>query len=90
MQGIEFYNSKAIIYNIGDFIFNRESKDTGILKIKIDNEGSMTHYFIPCYQENMKTSLLTGEERNRVLNNISKWSINTKILNNGEFYQLND
>ena len=50
----------------------------------------MTHYFIPCYQENMKTSLLTGEERNRVLNNISKWSINTKILNDGEFYQLND
>lgn len=90
LQGIEFYNSKAIIYNIGDFIFNRESKDTGILKIKIDNEGSMTHYFIPCYQENMKTSLLTGEERNRVLNNISKWSINTKILNDGEFYQLND
>lgn len=90
LQGIEFYKGKAIVYNIGDFIFNRESKDTGILKIKIANNGFMTHYFIPCYQHDMKTSLLIDENKNRVLDNIRNWSINTEILDTGEFYQINN
>ena len=47
LQGIEFYNHKPIIYNLGDFIFNDEDKDTGILQIAINNNGSMNYYFIP-------------------------------------------
>ena len=36
LQGIEFYNHKPIIYNLGDFIFNDETKDTGIFQIKMN------------------------------------------------------
>ena len=30
---MEIYNNKLIAYNLGDFIFNRETKDTGILSV---------------------------------------------------------
>lgn len=89
LQGIEFYNNKPIIYNIGDFIFNRESKDTGILNVKIDNKGNFTYSFTPCYQHEEKTSLLSGEDKQRVLNNLRSWSINTTIDDEGNFYQTN-
>ena len=89
LQGIEFYNNKPIIYNIGDFIFNRESKDTGILNVKIDNQGNFTYSFTPCYQHEEKTSLLSGEDKQRVLNDIRSWSINTTIDDEGNFYQTN-
>ena len=89
LQGIEFYNDKPIIYNIGDFIFNRESKDTGILNVKIDNQGNFTYSFTPCYQHEEKTSLLSGEDKQRVLNNLRSWSINTTIDDEGNFYQTN-
>ena len=89
LQGIEFYNNKPIIYNIGDFIFNRESKDTGILNVKIDNQGNFTYSFTPCYQHEEKTSLLSGGDKQRVLNNLRSWSINTTIDDEGNFYQTN-
>lgn len=89
LQGIEFYNNKPIIYNIGDFIFNKESKDTGILNVKIDNQGNFTYSFTPCYQHEEKTSLLSGADKQRVLNNLRSWSINTTIDDEGNFYQTN-
>ena len=89
LQGIEFYNNKPIVYNIGDFIFNRESKDTGILNIKIKENGNLNYSFIPCYQHEEKTSLLSGEDKKRVLNNLRSWSINTTIDDEGNFYQTN-
>lgn len=89
LQGIEFYNNKPIIYNIGDFIFNKESKDTGILNVKIDDEGNFIYSFTPCYQHEEKTSLLSGEDKQRVLNNLRSWSINTTIDAEGNFYQTN-
>lgn len=87
LQGIEFYKNKPIIYNIGDFIFNKESKDTAIVTIKIDNNGNFTYTFLPCYQHQEKTSLLEGKEKERVINNIRSWSTNTTINSNGVFYQ---
>ena len=84
LQGIDFYNNKAIAYNIGDFIFNHETKDTGIFQIKIDNEGNLKYYFIPCKQKDKYTYLLTGEEQKRVLNKMRNLSPNITINDNGE------
>ena len=83
LQGIEFYNNKPIIYNLGDFIFNNESKDTGILQIKLSNEGTMSYYFIPAYESNEYTKLLYDKEKERVIKNMNNWSINAFIDNNG-------
>jgi poly-gamma-glutamate synthesis protein (capsule biosynthesis protein) len=89
LQGIDFYNNKAIVYNIGDFIFNHETKDTGIFQLKIDNDGNFKYYFLPCKQKDKYTSLLTDVEMTRVLNKMRNLSPNITITETGEFYQNN-
>lgn len=79
LQGIEFYNHKPIVYNLGDFIFNDESKDTGIFKVNLYDNGKMDYYFIPAYQSNEYTEILDGEEKQRVINDLNSWSINAFI-----------
>ena len=84
LQGIEFYKEKPIIYNLGDFIFNDETKDTGIFQIKLNNNGNMEYYFIPALEQDEYTKLLDGEEKQRVINNMNSWSINAQIDSNGK------
>ena len=84
LQGIEFYNDKPIIYNLGDFIFNNENKDTGIFQIKINNQENLEYFFIPAYESEEYTKLLTGVEKERVIKNMNSWSKNATIDENGK------
>lgn len=87
LQGIEFYNNKPIFYNLGDFIFNNEDKDTGILQIKLLDDGNMEYYFIPAYQSNEFTKILYDTDKQRIINNMNSWNINATIDNNGRIIQ---
>ena len=84
LQGIEFYKNKPIIYNLGDFIFNNEKKDTGIFQININKLESPEYYFYPAYESNEYTELLTGNEKQRVINNMNTWSSNATINEEGK------
>ena len=86
LQGFEFYNNKLIAYNLGDFIFNRETKDTGILSINIKNKKDIEYEFVPCRQDDYKTFMLYDDDKDRVLNDMRYYSINTTILGDGKFY----
>lgn len=85
LQGMEIYNNKLIAYNLGDFIFNRETKDTGILSVTINNDGNMNYSFIPCRQSNYKTSLLNDKDKKDVLDKMKNYSINVTFNTDGEF-----
>lgn len=87
LQGIEFYNGKPIVYNLGNFIFNKQSVDTGILEISFEDLNEITYSFIPCYQSNRKTVLLNGEEKERVLNSMREWSNGVIFEDTGIFYE---
>lgn len=84
LQGIEFYKDKPIIYNLGDFIFNNETKDTGIFQIKMSFNKELEYYFIPCLEKDEYTKTLEGAEKQRVINNMISWSINANIDENGK------
>lgn len=88
LQGIEYYKDKPIIYNLGDFIFNNETKDTGIFQIKINNDGKLEYYFIPCLEKDEYTKTLDKEEKQRVIQNMNSWSINAKIDENGKITKI--
>ena len=88
LQGIEFYKNKPIIYNLGDFIFNNETKDTGIFQIILNSNGNMNYYFIPAYQSNEYTKLLEKEENQRIINLMNSWSINAKIDELGKIDEI--
>ena len=85
LQGIDYNNGKPIVYNLGDFIFNNGTEDTGILQIKFLADGGVKFYFLPGEQKNVFTRLLSGNERTRKINEILSWGgSNAKILDDGE------
>lgn len=86
LQGIDFYKEKAIIYNLGDFIFNNETKDTAIFQLTIDNEKNFKYKIIPCQQKEEHTSIKSGIEKTRILDKLRTLSPNIFIEENGEFY----
>lgn len=85
LQGMEIYNNKLIAYNLGDFIFNKETKDTGILSVAINNEGNMNYTFIPCKQSNYNTFLLDGKDKKDVIDKMKNCSINVIFNDDGAF-----
>ena len=84
LQGVEIYNDKPIIYNLGDFIFNANKEETAIFQIKIDNNGNMNYYLIPALQENCFTKFLKDNEKRKIIDKINSWSINAKVLEDGK------
>ena len=83
LQGMEIYKDKLIAYNLGDFLFSHVTDYTGILTLNLSNEGDMTYKFIPAYEKNYTTKLISGSEATKVYNLMTNWSINVKIDNNG-------
>jgi len=103
LQGIGFYKGKPIVYNLGNFLFNQESLDTGVFQVKlvenVDGSGSSSmnesdnrsfhaeYYFLPAYQENMSVKLLEGSERQRVIDEMNGWSTNATIDASGRILE---
>lgn len=85
LQGIDYNNGKPIVYNLGDFIFNDQTEDTGILQIKFLADGGVKFYFLPGKQQNVFTDLLSGDARTQKINEILSWGgSNARILEDGE------
>ncbi len=83
LQGIEVYNHKPIIYNLGNYLFNDQTDDTAIFQISMKENNTMYYQIIPAIQTNCKTSLLVEDDKQRVINNINKWSINAHLNEDG-------
>lgn len=79
LQGVEMYNNKPIIYNLGNFLFNNETIDTALFKVVINNDGTMEYYIISALQKDSKTEVLDSDERKRVINDINSFSINATL-----------
>ncbi len=90
LQGMEFYNNKLIAYNLGDFIFNDKTTETGILTVKIDDEGKLSYKFSPCLESNVYTDLLKGDEAANLLAKMKNWSINAQFLEDGTIVAKKD
>ena len=67
LQGIEYVDGKPIIYSLGDFWFNHETKYTGVLKLNIQYDGLGEMSFVPCLQRDFTTQYLHTEEEQRKL-----------------------
>ena len=84
LQGAEFYKDKLIMYNLGDFIFNDETKDTGVFQIKLDSKGNMSYYFVSALESDEYTKILSGDDKLSVINKMNKWSVNAIIDEDGK------
>lgn len=62
MQGIEFYKGKPIAYSLGNYWFNASKKESGLLKIYLNPDGSTDIQLLPAMNENTYTYLITNEK----------------------------
>ncbi len=62
LQGMEYVDGKPIVYSMGDFWFNDETKYTGLLKLSIGRDGLREMSFVPCMQEGYETHYLDKPE----------------------------
>lgn len=84
LQGIEFYNGKAIYYNLGNFWFNNKEIETGLVKIELSPDGGVKHIFLPALQKDCRTSWEVGTEKgSAILDRLEGYSVNVSIDENG-------
>lgn len=67
LQPIGVVGGVPVIYSLGNFWFNSKTLDTGMVEVVIDETGIVSYQFVPCLQSGCKTTLLQGEEKERVL-----------------------
>ncbi len=79
LQKIEIINGVPVIYSLGNFWFNSRPIDTGMVKVTLTEEGLQSYQFIPCLQSNCRTTLLDGEEKERVLGEMRRMSEDVQI-----------
>lgn len=65
LQGIEYVEGKPIVYSMGDFWFNGETKYTGLLNLDITIDGLSEMSFVPCLQTEYTTQYLNDENEQR-------------------------
>lgn len=85
LQGVEIYQGKPIIYNLGNFLFNNIDTDTALFQIKMDQDGQMEYYILPALQTNYQTILLdNGAKKQQIIDDINSWSINAHLDETGK------
>lgn len=67
LQGMEYIDGKPVIYSMGDFWFNEETKYNGLLDLKVTGEGLSELSFVPCQQTEYTTRYLSEKEEQREL-----------------------
>lgn len=67
LQGVEYIDDKPVIYSMGDFWFNHETKYNGLLELKINGGGLSKMSFVPCRQTEYTTRYLSEKEEQREL-----------------------
>ena len=86
LQGIEYVDEKPIIYSLGDFWFNHETKYTGVLKLQISQSGLEEMSFVPCLQTGYTTQYISEKEKQQELYQfLEDLSIGVEIDENGVF-----
>ena len=84
LQGVEYYNGKAIFYNLGNFWFNSYDIDTGLLKVELFHDGTTKNTFLPALQKNCITSWQVGTDKgSSILSWMEAHSIGVKFDEDG-------
>lgn len=87
LQGIQFYSGVPIVYNLGNFLFNAKTMDTGILEVGISDGGSCTYRFIPAIQKNCYVQTVDGTEKERILKFMEDISVDVTFDTEGYFVE---
>ena len=83
LQKIDAVSGVPVIYSMGNFWFNSKTQNTCLVEITVNKDGMETFQFIPCIQNDCRTILLEGNEKDGVLNYMRGLSPNVLIDDDG-------
>ncbi len=83
LQPIQYVKGVPVVYSLGNFLFNSRELDTCLVKAVVTETGLESLQFIPALQKNCTTSMLYGEEKERVLAYMRSISPNLTIDTEG-------
>jgi poly-gamma-glutamate synthesis protein (capsule biosynthesis protein) len=74
LQGVSYIGNVPVIYSLGNFWFGStpadgvNKRDSGVAQVIIDRDGSIQFRFVPCVQEDQRTTLIEEpEEKARII-----------------------
>lgn len=85
LQRVDFVDDVPVVYSLGNFWFNSRTLDTGMFKVVVSKDGVRECKFIPCEQKSLRTTLLDGKEKQRVIKFMQRLSPSVKFDKNGVF-----
>ena len=65
LQGIGYVDEKPVVYSLGDFWFNGETKYTAIVNLKVTIDGLVELSVLPCIQEGYETHYISEESEQK-------------------------
>lgn len=65
MQGIEFYNGKPIAYSLGNYWFNASKRESGLLKLYLNPDGTTDVQLLPAMNDNTYTYMIINEDERK-------------------------
>ena len=83
LQKIDVVSGVPVIYSLGNFWFNSKTQNTCLVEITVNKDGMETFQFTPCIQNDCRTILLEGNEKDGVLNYMRGLSPNVLIDDDG-------
>ena len=87
LQGIGFYKGKPIDYNLGNFLFNARTIDSGIFELSLEGSGNASYRFIPLLQSSCSVKTVDEAESRRILEFMTEHSENVTFDFDGTFYE---
>lgn len=79
LQGIQYFGDVPVIYSLGNFWFNSKTVDTCMVQVDISREGIEAFRFIPAIQQDSRTDLACGEEKERIISYMRELSPGVQI-----------
>lgn len=67
LQEIANVEGVPVIYSVGNYWFNSSTLNTCLVKVKVKDGKMQSFQFLPALQSNCRTQLLSGAEKNAVL-----------------------
>lgn len=89
LQGFEYVNGKPVIYSLGDFWFNGETKYNGMISLNVGINGLLNISYIPCLQTNYTTVYAHDEnKRQQIYSYINELSSGCQVDNEGKIVEM--
>lgn len=83
LQKIDTVSGIPVIYSLGNFWFNSKTQNSCVVEVVLKDKELHTFRFLPCKQEDSRTRLLEGNEKQGVLNYMRGISSNVTIDEEG-------